>query len=462
MTTLRIIGIDLAVTAAHRAVVFDSARNDFVSNVISFHTNSADMDRLLEIALRGAPENTRLIAVLEATQMSWFTVGTYLKRHGADVYRVNGRQTADQRKVYHRHAKSDRIDARVLPRLYLNAPDRICPLFLPEPRIMELQRACRELVRLSHLISAGKNRLLAVDSFAWLGLSEVFQPYEVPARWFRRHWYDPWRVYQAGAELIQKAWEDSGLADGEEPDWIARAVKKAQEIVAFYGDPAPIDYHNLQAFLCREQDRLQALEEQKHILQHKVVRPLYRQLYPQAHLESQPGIGQDSAAVYIAFVGDVKRFPSINNFLGWTGMIPFSSQSGESEAKGLHLTQAGPDLIKRTAFENAQVARLYDPQIAAIYYDQMVNKGKHHLQAVCACATHLLARVFVMLRDNRPIELRDTNGNPVTKQQARAICQEKYTVPDEVRQLNNHRRRKQRIEQAVEQRTQRWEQKSKG
>ncbi len=205
--------------------------------------------------------------------------------------------------------------------------------------------------------------------------------------------------------------------------------------------------------------RLEALEAQKHFLRLKVVRPLDRQLYPQRHLESRRGVGQDSAAVYHAFVGQASRFPSINAFLGWSGMIPFSSQSGEGQAKGLHITPAGPDWVKRTACLEAGVARSYDPQIAAVYYDQMVNQGKHPLQASCACATHLLTRVFVVLHEERPLELRDVEGNPVSKARARAICQERYTVPEAVRLQNNHRVRTQRAEQRLEKRTQRQEQK---
>jgi transposase len=464
MATLRIIGIDLAVTAAHRAIVLDSASNQYVSHVISFHSNPAEIDQVLSFARSGAPAHTRLIAVLEATNMAWFTVGTYLHRRGVEVYRVNGRQTADQRKVYHRHAKSDRIDARVLPKLYLNAPDRINRLFLPEPDIMELQRLCREVTRLSHQIGSSKNRLLAIDNFAWLGFTGIIQPYDAPARWLRRHWYDPWRVYQVGTETLKQAW----LQDNQDPEqdlsWIEPLVAHAQQVIAFYGEPAPIDYQRLQAFLTREQARLEQAEAQRHWLQLKQLRPLYRQIYPQRYLESIPGVGQDSAATYVAFVGDIHRFPSLNDFLGWSGMIPFSNQSGEGQSRGLHITQAGPDLLKRTAFLTANVARLYDPQIAAVYYDQMINKGKHHLQAVCACATHLLTRVYVVLRENRPLELRDVDGTPVSKQLARAICQERYKVPEEVRIQNNHRVRTRRAEQRLEMRTQRRQvkQRSKG
>jgi len=136
-------------------------------------------------------------------------------------------------------------------------------------------------------------------------------------------------------------------------------------------------------------------------------------------------------------------------------MIPFSRQSGEAQARGLHITQAGPDLIKATAFMDANVARLYDPQIAAIYYEQMVERGKHHLQAVCACATHLLDRIYVILKEDRPYELRDVDGQPVTRRQARTICMTRYHVPDEIRQRNNVRQRRARAEERTERRYQR-------
>ena len=146
------------------------------------------------------------------------------------------------------------------------------------------------------------------------------------------------------------------------------------------------------------------------------------------------------------------RFPSLRNFRGWSGLIPFSRQSAGAQARGLRITKAGPDLVKATAFLNAQVARLWDPQIAAVYYNQMMALGKHHLQAVCACATHLLDRVYIVLRENRPYELRDVDGTPVDKHEARRICLEQYHVPDEVRRRNNYRVRRARKEKRLEKR----------
>jgi hypothetical protein len=96
------------------------------------------------------------------------------------------------------------------------------------------------------------------------------------------------------------------------------------------------------------------------------------------------------------------------------------------------------------------VARLWDPQIAAIYHKQMMAFGKHYLQAICACATHLLDRIYVVLQENRPYELRDVDGTPVNKREARRICSERYHVPDAVRRRNNRRVRKARKQKRLE------------
>jgi transposase len=450
--TVRIIGIDLAVDAAHKAIVLDQASNEFVSRPMTFRTNPADMDRMLRVARKGAPADVPVVAVLEATAMSWFTVGVYLSQQGVIVYRVSGQQVSDLRRVYSRHAKSDRIDARVAAQLYVTHPESMYSLHLPSGRQLALQQTCRELSRLTDEIGSRKTRLKAVDKYAWLGLPESLGSFSSAARWVRENWYNPWAVIKAGPGTIIQAWMTETGCDPDQAKWVPALFTRAQHMSLLYGSPEQLDYQKLQDNMGREQRRLARAEGEAKRLRQETLRPLYRQLYPQRHLESIRGIGQDSAAVYVAFIGDVQRFPSLRQFRSWSGLIPASSQTGYSQSAGLHITQAGPNLIKRTAYINADVARQWDPQIAAIYHKQMMVYGKHHTQAVCACATHLLDRVYVVLKQDRPYELRDIDGTPVTRHQARQLCKENYHVPDEVRRRNNRRTRRHRAEQQVERR----------
>jgi len=234
-------------------------------------------------------------------------------------------------------------------------------------------------------------------------------------------------------------------------EWSTALVHLAEEVLALYGADSPfLDYAALQAEVLREQALLAWVEATHHELQLHTVRPLYRQFHPSRNLETLYGVGQDGAAVYVSFIGDPERFPGHTDFRGWTGMIPRSSQTGASEAKGMPISQAGPDLVKKFAFMGAETARLRDPQIAAIYYDQVVRHGKHHTQAVCTCATHLLDRIWTILKEDRPYELRDVDGTPVTADQARDIIAARYTVTAELRQRNNQRTRRERQERLAE------------
>jgi transposase len=448
---MRIIGIDLGVTAKHRAVVLDE-RSQFISPIIAFHTELAALDQLRAKALEGAAPGCELVVVMEATNIVWYPISVYFLRHGDTVHVINPRISADLGRFYKRHARSDRLAAKTLARLPFVSPEILYPLILSGRDYLALQRGCRELDRLTVQASAIKNRLQDTDLLAWPGLKHrAFTKSSYPAlRWFRDHFYDPQRVVEAGEAGVRQAWCAAGGTEDNQ-EWINPLVLLAQELLQLYGNStAYVDHTALAAEVAREQRRLADLEADAHFIRLKVTRPLYRLLHPSRNLETIKGVGQDGAAVFVGFIGTPLRFSSNRRFRGWSGMVPRSAQSGEAESKGLRITRAGPNLVKKYSFLDADSGRKWDPQLAAIYYDQMVNKGNHHTQAVCACATHLIDRVRVVLIEDRPYELRDVDGTPVTEKQALSIIAERYTVPDDVRRRNNKRARRERAERRAE------------
>jgi transposase len=449
---MRIIGIDLGVTAKHRAIIADE-RGRFVSGVIKFETSLSELERVMRLARAGMDPGAPLVVVMEATNIAWYAVAVYYHRLGAVVYVINPRMSADLARFYHRHARSDRLAAKVLARMPIINPDRLYPWTPASADHLALQRGCKELDRLVEQITAIKNRLQSTDVLAWPGLNKrVFSdPLSPAARWFRQHGYAPQRGIELGVGGLQQAWR-AASAYTEDETWIEPLVKLANELLHIYGAEGDyLDYPALSAEVSREQHRLAELEADEHFVRLKVTRPRYRQLHPSRNLETIKGVGQDGAAVHVGFTADPSRFLHNRSYRGWSGMVPCSAQSGQAESKGLHISQAGPDLVKKFAYIDADTARQYDPQLAALYYDQMVNKGKHHSQAVCACATHLMDRILIILKDDRPYELRDVDGTPVTPEQARTIIAERYTVPQAVREHNNKYARKERAQRRAEQ-----------
>ncbi len=443
----RIIGIDLGVTAAHQAVILDSASGTFLGGVQTLHPQPAALQRLLQRACAGGYSPADVAVVLEATGMAWHPVSLYLHAQGATVYRINGRQTRDLRRALQRYAGSDRIDCRVLTQLYQIAHTQWVPWQPPSGAQLTLQRLCREYVRLREADIAIQNRLTAYDQWAWGGLAHL----SAAARdWVREYWYDPWQVSAAGEAQLRAAWQAVAPAEESDATWITAWVTRAAERQTLYLRAENVDYAGLAASVKRELEARRALLAAQEELFALHIRPLYRQLYPERWLESLYGIGEASAAIYMAFIQDIARFPTVAQFRAWCGIIPYSHQSGTHEAKHAPLTQAGPDEIKATLYLNAEVARQWDPQLAVVYYRQMVEYGKHHTQAVCAVASHLANRIYAVLKTERAYELRDVSGTPLTPAAAREICRTRYHVPEEVRERNAVRARKARTAAQVE------------
>ena len=93
---MRTIGLDVAIQAAHKAVVADE-RGQFITPLLTLHTSPEELDQLFARAREGAPDDA-LQVVLEPTGMAWFPIAVDCLRQGVIVSRVNGQAGADLRR----------------------------------------------------------------------------------------------------------------------------------------------------------------------------------------------------------------------------------------------------------------------------------------------------------------------------------------------------------------------------
>ena len=150
--------------------------------------------------------------------------------------------------------------------------------------------------------------------------------------------------------------------------------------------------------------------------------------------------GDHTAPIFLATVGDPARFRSQSSFANYCGIVPGASQSAGSEAKGLRMTKAGPAIMRWALFQAGGIGRAHDPQLACVYYREMVHNGKNHMQAMGAVMSHMSARILAVLREDKPYDLRDMDGRPVSREEARKIILSKYQVPEEIRRERRHRK----------------------
>ncbi len=202
-----------------------------------------------------------------------------------------------------------------------------------------------------------------------------------------------------------------------------------REAVTFYGDY--VDYGLLAARIEMGVQQHASLTLQIERLNRTIART-YEQAYPDDVLLSIPGIGPVVGSIVRATMGDARHFKNASSVRAYTGLTPREDSSGDQQRRG-RISKSGPNLLRWALFMAADTARKHDPQLADLYRRLMVERGRHHNQALCAVATHLMNRIYAVIRSNRPYEPRDLDGNPVTVAVARRIAQS-LAVPTEVRQ----------------------------
>jgi transposase len=407
----------------------------------SFRTTLQGLATLEERIFR---DGSNPIVVFEPMGLAWLIVAAYLRaRHpNCRLVKAKGQKVAALRRYLRGTAKSDRIDALTLAKMPFIDPEHLGEVYLPPSEINALQRLTRQRQRLEAEVVGRKTRIGRIVDGYLPGVREAFSsPWSLQARVFLRSQLNPFAVVRAGEETLHSLLTNAG---GRRHKGETHHVYLAcQDVAALYelsSSASGVDegfFADLQEEIARELRLMEAEEAESEALSLRI-EELYKKLHTSDNLRTIPGVGEHTAPVFLAVVGDPSRFGSQAEFANWTGAVPGARQSSEVEAKGLRMTKAGPSIIRWALYQAGEIGRRYDPQLACVYYRQMVQHGKNHRQAMGAVMSHLAARVLTVLREGRPYELRDAEGRPVSREEARELLS-RYRVPEEVRRDRRRR-----------------------
>jgi len=436
------IGVDLGVTTKHHAEV-KNGEGVKVCSSVTFAGTKEGFDMVSKHVLKHVNEEAKLRFICEPTSMSWFPLAVYAKRNGHEMMRVKAQKSHDLRKYYSRHSKSDKLDAKVLAMMPIVDRESIEEVYLPDKVTNALDRRCRQREKISKEIASIKTRIKSLYHWVMPGLTDCFEdPYGERAKAFYRKYTNPFNVKQLGISRLRRVLEKAGRQQPSEV-LAERVYEAAIRGCELYDHSAEyIDFDELQKEVECE---LQLLESHEKV-QKKVdeaINRLYEGAHPTKNIETIPGIGETLGSVFLGIIANSDRFSSQSKARGYSGMIPKQKDSGESSKKGLNITKDGPSRYRRALYLASDTGRQWDPQLAKVYYDQMVYKDNCHTQAVCAVSTHLIGRIIRVLKDKRPYELRDLEGNPITKKEAKILIKRELTVPEEARKrTRSHRKTK--------------------
>jgi transposase len=118
-------------------------------------------------------------------------------------------------------------------------------------------------------------------------------------------------------------------------------------------------------------------------------------------LMSIPGIGEFSAMLLLAEIGDIGRFADKEALCSYAGLVPRVRESAGKAARG-GITRQGSSWMRWIMVEAAQVASRSSPA-AKRYYERLSRKKHKHVARV-ALARKLLIAVYALLHDGVAFE----------------------------------------------------------
>lgn len=339
-------------------------------------------------AARLLGEDVRVVCGMESTGVYHKGVEATLRkerRRKLEVHVLNPRAVKYFAKAQLKDCKTDAGDAQLIA-LYLL---RMSPK--PAAELPELFEAFREATRTRRRFiedrTEAKNRLHKLLRLHFPGLRSRLGK-TLPAKLLLalEQWPAPDLILAQSAENIAGLRYGRGHRAGQA---FAAALREVAEEATH-----PVLPHATQLLIQLTTRRILDLDAQLVRLD-AAIEELLDQLFPGQVLTTIPGLGKVSAAAILAEVGDIGRFASKREFVGYCGLYPQVWESGETKRR-YRMTRKGNRMLKMTLLIASAAARQYNP-VLADFYERLRARGKSTKAAGGALARKLAELAFTLL-----------------------------------------------------------------
>jgi transposase len=428
----RVLGVDLGIQAPSVAVVADTD-GAILGNAVRFELGVDELERVEATALKGAEDGTKLHVVMEQTYPTSEYVSAFFLARGHEVSFAKPNQVKAFRKCLSPKVKTDTVDAYVMARLPWLDPKQLARTYVPPPEIRELKIQVSQRASMVKQLVDLKNQLIAYANAFWPGVGRAFGDLDsAHARSFLRE-QRPESIATLQVNELAELLKNRGQIQQSYAERLAgKLLTIAKRTLGLH---QLLPEEQIESTRAHTIELVEMVEEIELRLRTKEKRldEAYLRCDPERLLMSIPGIAEKTAPTIFSYFGEPERFASTRKAQGFVGLFPETDATGLSDRKGTRITKNGPALLRRDLFLAADHFRRVDPHGARLYHALMVRGGKHHNSALCIIANRsLIPRVLAVLREQRPYELQDLDGNSITKAEARELVVQ-WKVPQEVR-----------------------------
>lgn len=387
------LGIDVS-KAHHQCVILDKT-GEALGKSFTVYSSKGEFDKLIRKIDKFNIAGDDIVVGLEATGNLWENLYSFLSERKLNVVVLNPFQTHKYHQALLKKAKTDAIDAYVIAGLLRSGHAR--ESHIPEEDIQSL----RDLVRLKDgYLKSMKSYKRKAYSLLNLIFPEFLQLVKNP---FNFVCTDILMHYQTALDfkllrpkhLLKIARSHKG--NDYDEAWAQKVISSAKDSI-YSGRASKARSITLRSLI----HQIKSFKEQIQMLEAEILNILKpddsHPNTPADNLLSIPGVGPHTAACVLAEVGDIKRFLSCKEFIGFVGLYPQIEQSGASLNK-TRLTTKGSRLLKHALYL-ASVASVRHNDYLRNLYHKKISQGKVPKQALIVVARKLASIIYSMLKNN--------------------------------------------------------------
>jgi len=405
-----------------------------------YPNNIPGMNRLVDDLndLMGKWDNPQLFIGMEATGLYWFPLYYGLQENEriqewkTSLIVMNPKLVESFRGAYADVDKTDAVDAAIIA-------DRVrfgrgvAPQYVHDDVYLSLQRLTRFYLHLTQQQTNLKNyasSYLYLTFSEWIRTKPFSDRYSVTATKLMKKFKSAEDMTELTVDDLQELLVDFSHNHFKDP------LEKAEELYQLAEDSFSVPQGIIDSVHLLVKQTLQQLELiDKHLnrLKKRMEKLMKGINHP---LLSIPGISHVTAALLIAEIGDVFRFPSEEKLAKYAGLTWRRKESGNFRAEETFMTKTGNVYLRQAFLTAAQSLVNHNEEYQAYYQRKFQETPRHaHKRALSLTARKLVRLIYAMLTKNQlymtPAE-RAKQNQEVKQENQTADSVVKNDIADEV------------------------------
>ena len=399
------VGIDIA-KRSHVAVIMNED-NSLKVKPFSFNNDQTGFKKLLIHLQTLCCDVSDIVIGMEATGLLFENLYRHLQSLEYNVVLLNPYQTAKFREMdTMKRVKNDNIDSVMIAALLKSG--RFSEGYVSQEQLQSLRELYRHRASIENQLKALKRQTSTILTVVFPELETVIRdPFNITGLALLEKYPTAKHFHHASVERILKTFR--GIKGNNFNRVKAQALLDASRRSIYSGIASEARALNIRMNIAQIRLLQEQLEETLTVMQslftnHSEVKEEDREVMEGLidNLRTIPGVADKTILALLAECGNLDRFYAPKALIGFLGLYPTLSQSGDSTRHG-RLAKRGASLAKKAIYLASIAAIRHNDEMRTIYMNYR-SKGRAKKEAIIIVARKLLTIIYTIYTRNIPYD----------------------------------------------------------